>query len=256
MSPSRAARARVALLAGNTLAVLVLAGSGTLSAQGTTPPAPPSSERLETRQATPRPFEHAVHQDLSCRQCHGGGPRHRRGRIWSAADCASCHHDPELGRDCAACHRSADIGPRLATATMALSVWDEPRVRELPFDHARHEQPCSTCHQSGVTLTPRECATCHVEHTSAGVECVACHRPPAPAVHDLTAHLTCTGARCHTGAATERPMLARASCLVCHQEQKEHRPGRECAGCHFLPRNPPAGGPWRVVPSPLAPAPR
>lgn len=222
-----------------------------------------SAATLLPAQQEPRPFQHEAHRDLSCLSCHTSGGRHGVPKTWTAADCASCHHREDQPLACAACHDPADRADRRESVQeMWLSVWEAPRSRELPFEHPAHEGfECRDCHESAPELAPRTCASCHEDHVEADVECAQCHRPTEPGVHGLVAHLSCAGSGCHSQAATERPMLSRPSCLVCHDAQRDHRTESPCVRCHFM-----SGGatraPTRVQgegmvpnPTPLAPAP-
>lgn len=184
-----------------------------------------------------RAFQHEVHQSLACTDCHTSGGQHGVPRAWTAEACASCHHDPARGMTCDACHdRDGYADPRPVTQTVLLSVWREARTRELSFDHHLHVRlACRDCHEGSGLLTPPECAGCHQNHHRAGVECAQCHRPPDAGVHTLEAHASCGGSGCHSEVATRRPMLSRASCLICHADHRDHKPGRECVACHLVP---------------------
>ena len=195
-----------------------------------------------------RPFSHEVHRNLTCTSCHSSGGEHGVPRDWTPGACASCHHDPSRGMTCDACHRrEAYADPRPVPQALHLSVWQAPRTRELSFDHHLHVRlQCRDCHEGTGLLAPPDCASCHQNHHREGVECVQCHRPPDPGVHSLEAHASCGGAGCHSEVATRRPMLSRASCLICHAEKRDHKPGRECASCHLVPE----GSTGSTVPGP------
>jgi hypothetical protein len=190
-----------------------------------------------------RPFLHSQHESVACSTCHGVGEEHRVTLIRSARDCQACHHDPRqtLRRyECTDCHGPADMpAPGPVPATLDLSVWDAPRVRELPFDHDVHaERICQDCHTGPVLLAVEtECASCHVEHHTREAECSSCHLP-AEEAHDVEVHLTCSEAGCHSGERAERPALSRPFCLMCHTDQRDHEPGGECATCHMIPAEP------------------
>jgi hypothetical protein len=185
-----------------------------------------------------RPFDHEYHEALSCTDCHTTGGQHGVQRNWTAETCASCHHDPARGMTCDTCHeRDGYADPRPVAQTLHLSVWKESRTRDLSFDHHLHVRlECRDCHAGAGLLEPPECASCHQNHHRVGVECAQCHRAPDAGVHGLEAHASCGGSGCHSDMATRRPMLSRASCLICHPRQREHMPGRECAACHFVPQ--------------------
>lgn len=188
-----------------------------------------------------RPFRHGEHRSVTCGDCHRADERHRATRRWTARDCAACHHAEDTMVGCTSCHEHAAFAaPRWTTTSMWLSVWEESRVRSLVFDHWRHAAVgCLDCHRGGMDLPPQDCAECHVEHHRPEAQCAHCHRAPEPAVHPMAAHATCTGAGCHAVEVTTRPMLSRQFCLVCHDDQTDHRPGRVCVDCHIMPVNPP-----------------
>lgn len=187
----------------------------------------------------PRSFEHAKHRAVTCGVCHAVEQRHRSRRSWTAQDCAACHHGEDTPVGCTSCHERTDLAAPLRAATvMALSVWSDSRVRNLSFDHGLHgELGCLDCHQGGMTRPPETCESCHENHHRPDAECARCHVPPDPAIHDLAAHGSCGGSGCHSVEATARPMLSRTSCELCHQEQREHQPGRSCAQCHIPGRD-------------------
>ncbi len=185
-----------------------------------------------------RPFLHRDHQGLSCMECHGIGEEHGVIAVETARDCAACHHDPERGYSCDACHAEADLPPPAGVAsTMSLTVWDEPRVRDLPFDHSTHAQvSCGTCHTEPVTLAVElECSACHAEHHEPDSDCTACHVPVEEGAHGLEVHLTCATAGCHGREEGRRPELTRSLCLMCHTDQVDHEPGLTCHECHMVP---------------------
>ncbi len=222
---------RSVLLAAPALATPGLLGGG-LATQEVRPPA--GGFRIHPDR---RPFRHDEHAAVSCGDCHRAGERHRAVRQWTARDCEACHHGASLPAGCTACHEPAELGaPRSIATPLSLSVWSEPRVRDLVFDHGRHgEVGCLDCHRGGMWLAAEPCVSCHVEHHRPEAECASCHVAPEPGVHGLAAHLTCGGSGCHSSEATERPVHTRPSCLVCHTEQRDHRPDRPCVACHVKP---------------------
>jgi hypothetical protein len=186
----------------------------------------------------PRPFRHDEHRALSCSGCHGPAERHRVARVWAARDCAACHHDAARGYECARCHDASNLpAPRVLAAAMELTVWDEPRRRDLLFDHATHAaRSCQECHEPPVTGPPIvRCSMCHAEHHRPEANCSTCHRPTPRAAHGLTSHVTCAGSGCHTRDGTTRPVFTRELCLLCHAEQTDHEPGSTCHVCHKIP---------------------
>jgi hypothetical protein len=191
--------------------------------------------------AGPAPFSHAVHSDLECGRCHDLETGHGVLRITSPADCVACHHGPPAVAACERCHAAGEIaGPRAVQVPLQLAVWDAPRQRVLPFDHARHAGiACTTCHGPGPSLPARrDCAACHAPHHAAAARCIACHpTPPPPGTHGLEVHAggcdTCHGATSFVELPARRDL-----CLVCHQAQVDHMPGGSCAACHKLTPEP------------------
>jgi hypothetical protein len=188
----------------------------------------------------PRPFRHDQHEILSCRDCHTAGEQHRaeETEVWTPRTCATCHHDPGLPYTCSNCHAAGNLpAAGTVTQTMALTVWDSPRLRELPFSHEIHAGvTCQDCHRTPVTLQmDRPCASCHTDHHRPAAECTQCHLPAEPEAHGLGAHLTCATSGCHSGEPAVTPPFSRSVCLTCHTDQREHEPGRDCAACHMIP---------------------
>jgi hypothetical protein len=229
-------------------ALVFLGGQGPAPAGGVPGlpgPAPlaaqdPSSRAVQPVDPAGRDFRHARHAAIPCGECHGLDERHRVRREWSARECSACHHGNATPASCTSCHEAASFtAPLLTTTPMALSVWEGPRTRQLWFEHVRHgEVGCLDCHQGGMSFPPEACSSCHEKHHRPDAECASCHVAPAPEVHGLAAHASCGGSGCHSAAATQRPMLSRPSCLVCHDDKRDHRPGRDCVRCHIMPRSP------------------
>lgn len=191
-----------------------------------------------------RPFTHQEHEALPCLECHDAGERHPAVTVQTERDCAACHHDTERSYVCQDCHRDADLLPEgPVAATMEMTVREEARIRDLPFDHDRHGDPeCQECHGTPVTMeVDRECGACHDDHHVPEAECTRCHLPTEPEVHGLESHLTCGGSGCHAGEAAERPTLSRTLCLACHAEQEDHEPEGTCHACHMIPEARPEG---------------
>jgi hypothetical protein len=188
----------------------------------------------------PRPFDHARHDRVSCRACHGTGAEHRTMLIRSARDCAGCHHDPRREMECTSCH-ARDALPALQriSTSVRLPPSGNARTRVLPFRHEIHltaGRVCRDCHREDVTLkVDRECASCHASHHTATAECAMCHVAPKAGAHDAGAHLSCAGGGCHASATAPPPNLSRNLCLACHEAQQSHEPGGVCADCHRIP---------------------
>jgi hypothetical protein len=189
-----------------------------------------------------RPFQHARHEDLPCRGCHGAGAAHRTTRVRAPTDCAACHHDPARGLSCSKCH-SGDAIPaeRSVRLTLALQVAERPPVREVTFRHDVHIATsaglaCKDCHGTAVTLQRnRECASCHASHHSGKAECASCHARPRRGAHDASVHLTCAGSQCHAIDKAPSPTLSRTTCLFCHADRRNHELEGSCALCHRIP---------------------
>jgi hypothetical protein len=182
-------------------------------------------------------FEHARHGTLSCTTCHETRTGHGTLKVSVARDCQGCHHaNTATARDCSRCHTPAELGVARPIATpMALTVWPQPRTRELSFSHTRHTRlECASCHASGrLMAVARTCASCHEDHHTADNDCSSCHAP-ARVTHTRAVHATgCATSGCHVQERGAAVSPVRATCLACHAEQREHKPNRECAPCHL-----------------------
>jgi len=223
------------------------------SAPPSGPVAPSLSSPLATQEATDRPFRHATHRDLDCASCHTSTETHGALTVEAPTDCASCHHTTQVSTDCTACHAQVERPGRpdlSASWAMEFSAGDAgsaPRVRDVPFTHVVHSgTDCATCHTEGVTQPTADgaCAGCHVEHhAQPTVSCISCHQPPPDDAHDVSAHLGCGGAGCHTDAPlTVTPREGREGCIACHTDLVDHQPEGACAECHQLPATTRGGG--------------
>ncbi len=194
-----------------------------------------------TAQQQPLRFSHSTHRNVACVSCHDSSKSHGALKVTSSADCRTCHHTGGLGTQCSRCHQEPGGGARPATTverTFHLSV-GKPTDRTMPFDHRKHTtESCATCHTQGVELSATEvdCTRCHEQHHALDTDCASCHRSPPATAHPVArAHGTCSGSGCHVNPPFEAlPTSTREVCLVCHQQQKDHRPGRVCAECHAL----------------------
>jgi len=191
------------------------------------------------------PRGHTVHASLRCAECHRASGLATRQSL-TPAECQACHHDPARNLPCTRCHGAP--GPGTTEQRFRLGVWPAARTRALPFDHALHASlDCATCHQDRPSMAfTRTCGSCHENHHRADARCVTCHAEPAAGAHDLQAHLTCTGAGCHTAPDVEAINDRQAVCLVCHRRQEEHGGGRECVNCHTMRTGNPLGPPARA----------
>lgn len=196
-----------------------------------------SQQRQAARSARndlPR-FSHGDHRSERCASCHDSRERHGALLVRTAADCRTCHHVGESRADCATCHRAV----RTAVAVVPVAVnrpSRAPLTRSLRFAHATHGTVrCDRCHDATAERAPTRaaCAACHDDHhTAPGVNCLSCHQAAnALTTHRLADHTTCTSAGCHGTRAANLPDT-RATCVVCHQRQVNHQPGRTCSACH------------------------
>jgi hypothetical protein len=121
----------------------------------------------------------------------------------------------------------------MRTVLMRTSSKTPVRTRQVPFAHRTHRDlECKGCHTSGIKLAVvRDCQSCHSEHHTDERACGSCHSSPK-ALHEREAHDGCGGAGCHTNATVLALTPSRAACLACHDDQKNHKPKRECAECH------------------------
>jgi hypothetical protein len=189
---------------------------------------------------------HDQHTRVACLSCHSMDPSHGDVRIRSLADCRSCHHAREPAPDCASCHEQADA-PRESLAllrTLSLSTGPAPE-RTVAFAHAQHTSvSCGSCHTGGLALSASAatCDGCHVEHHRPEARCATCHVPVLEPPHEVSVHVGCAGTTCHASPGFQVMPRGRASCVACHREEEEHKPGRECTACHLLPPPRPPGG--------------
>lgn len=192
--------------------------------------------------ADARPFRHEQHETVACASCHDTSDSHGAVTVDTYAECQACHHAGATAEPCARCHGPATLPSIAVSRRLEFSV-GQARTRQLPFDHAEHSSlQCAQCHEGGTarSATATDCASCHAEHHDPQVNCMACHATPPADAHELSAHLTCTGAGCHTPNPFQPVPRTRPFCLSCHQDLVEHRPEGDCADCHQLPGT--AGG--------------
>lgn len=177
------------------------------------------------------PAGHASHGAVECAECHAGSASVILDAV-TPNECQSCHHGPLQVARCEDCHTGPS--PVMSLQTLDLPVWQAPRARSLPFDHAVHvAQDCAACHREQPSLvTDLTCASCHVEHHEPESRCITCHVAAEETAHNLDSHLGCGGAGCHSAPDMDALGLVRSGCLVCHQDQEEHEPAQECAECH------------------------
>jgi nitrate/TMAO reductase-like tetraheme cytochrome c subunit len=183
-------------------------------------------------------FRHAQHRDVDCAACHSTEQSHGAVAITSFAECRSCHHTGPVAEPCTRCHERGEL-VRQYRAVQPMRIASAPAVnRAITFDHRWHQaESCNACHTAGLTQSAAavSCTACHEEHHRPDTNCRLCHTPPSPQAHTATAHLTCTGAGCHTPPPFQGVPRTRQLCLSCHQELVDHYPGRNCVDCHALP---------------------
>ena len=178
-------------------------------------------------------FNHAPHRNLECALCHRSEQQHAEIVLRSSADCAACHHEGRSATACETCHTKRDlVFSRREAVPVALSVWNEPQSRDLPFPHAKHNGVlCNACHAKGGERAQADCAKCHESHHAADAPCTICHAAPRAGAHDADVHETeCTD--CHAKGPQRARPDTRALCLSCHKSQVDHNPGKICADCH------------------------
>lgn len=194
-------------------------------------------------------FDHAKHVDVGCTDCHVMRIEHGALVDHGVSDCEGCHHTAERAKDdCAACHLVDDMKEEVFTIqrTFAFSVSEDSIDREIPFTHVTHEErECVDCHAEGPSLAvpDLDCQGCHEEHHAETVSgCMGCHEQPPDDAHTAELHVSCSGSGCHEESPVEASPRTRVGCLWCHEEQVDHEPEENCAGCHFMPEKLAGGG--------------
>jgi len=200
----------------------------------------------------PLDFAHGDHEVVSCGSCHTSTEGHGTASVTEVADCRSCHHNEPVSRNCARCHRAEDAPTEVFRMQRAVSysVGTSAPSRTLLFPHEAHAgTDCARCHVEGLDeRVPEtlECQSCHEDHHTPESDCASCHRvAPVEAHPPSEAHVTCGGSGCHERVPFETIPRTRAFCLGCHQDLRDHEPGRACADCHTLPAPRPQTGALR-----------
>lgn len=129
-------------------------------------------------------FDHTLHSDLACADCHGAALTSHRGAdllLPEKDTCAGCH-DVESESDCGICHLD----------TVAPRGYDDAAPYVDLFSHAAHVDAgmdCAQCHGAVTALVARpaksECRGCHVTASDLQ-DCSVCHSQGAeyvPADH-------------------------------------------------------------------------
>lgn len=180
-------------------------------------------------------IDHLDHRDVACTDCHTSRDTHGQVTLESAVTCQQCHHTrPVVDRGCGRCHGPAKLSAAVAT-TIRMELGRRVVDRQVGFDHDDHASVvCAECHAQGLTMRfERTCASCHQSHHTATASCVTCHNQPNRPSHTVEVHTrSCAGSSCHEGASYGAMTQGRNTCLVCHQDQTDHRPRQACAACH------------------------
>jgi nitrate/TMAO reductase-like tetraheme cytochrome c subunit len=180
-------------------------------------------------------INHRDHRDVPCTDCHTSRETHGQVTIESGVACQQCHHArPVVDRGCARCHGRAELSAGVPI-TIRMDLTRRAVDRQVRFDHDNHAGlGCAQCHTQGVSMrVERTCASCHQSHHTATASCVTCHNQPNRASHTAQVHTrTCAGSSCHESASYGAMAEGRNTCLVCHQDQTDHKPGQACAACH------------------------
>lgn len=235
-------RAKAMAIAGAMPMLLAASLASTVAAEQRRPPLQEDADCSKCHPAGGRKFTteftrefHRMHGGLQCRECHQVEP-HGALRLNAQRDCTSCHHDPQYHARCPQCHPAGELPDSLPmTQSLRLSVWDEPRERSWPFRHSVHvgALACADCHHDApayhVTV---DCAGCHDQHHSAQTRCNVCHGDEVLVSHERSAHVACATSGCHSFENGSPVSANRSSCVLCHGEQDDHQPGRNCVTCH------------------------
>lgn len=201
-------------------------------------PQPPVAQRPVAKSPARRSqFPHDRHTSIACHACHAPGEAHGKVIIRAPQDCDACHHSTRQRAVCTECHSRNEIAaPREITVAARTSVFTGTRDRTLTFRHELHASlQCRSCHGDGTSLgNPRSCTSCHESHHQQARNCSSCHATPLAEHARQTAHQGCATAGCHQDVPVAALEPSRNVCLVCHREQTDHKPGRDCATCHLV----------------------
>jgi nitrate/TMAO reductase-like tetraheme cytochrome c subunit len=169
---------------------------------------------------------HAVDAGLPCTSCHTGLDDHGKNLLSSTADCVGCHHREVSPETCAHCHAGPGGAPE--------RVVSHP-VGDFPHDrHTSAGLPCAACHRPpAMSARELDCSTCHGLHHQPEANCLSCHREGAKGRHDIAfAHLQCS--QCHGDKAAGLTKWSRQICTVCHVDRVEHNAPVACELCHEI----------------------
>ncbi len=185
------------------------------------------------------PFKHKPHEPIACLTCHEREDGHGAVKITVAADCTGCHHSRQNLNVCSSCHTAGKLAtPQRRALSFRTSVTRSVQTRTLSFQHQQHAgTTCMTCHAPAADMrVTKDCASCHTEHHQEVRNCAACHDASQVTAHTSKAHESCGGAGCHQDEVTAPLRTQRNVCLSCHADMTDHKPGRDCASCHMIPR--------------------
>lgn len=158
----------------------------------------------------------------------------------TSTECATCHHERNAARACSSCHGEDAVGARPVLVAIHAAGRADSRVQSVLFSHSIHaDRECRSCHTQPVTRRfGGDCSICHEDHHRPEAECTTCHQAAGLAVHTSTdVHQGCAGGGCHDDAVVLQLRPTRNICLACHTDQRDHRPGQECVGCHAIAPN-------------------
>lgn len=192
--------------------------------------------------AAPDSFPHARHTSLACLTCHSSRREHGPLTFEPPRGCQICHHQRADTSTCVRCHVPDSLAHAESVTVRVAVAGAPPREHAVAFSHGtHHDLRCTACHTIPVSLDPapttRACADCHEDHHTGARTCNVCHTETAGAAvraahaPPSAAHRTCAG--CHPSAIIAGLVPDRSTCVMCHQPQEAHYPGRDCATCHF-----------------------
>jgi len=173
------------------------------------------------------------HKDWpGCFRCHDGRHATKDGK--------------KLSNDCTVCHTMPVRSPLESLGVMSEDApGAKPYWHPLDLQRKHSGVMCSECHQGGVSppsactdchdidpkapmMSKQDCTTCH--QASGMVSCKDCHHGKGWHLHEVHNPSDCTG--CHKP--HQWLVKGRGPCLGCHQDKKEHNPGKDCAPCHLF----------------------
>lgn len=107
-------------------------------------------------------FDHRIHRDVSCANCHTGGAALR-----VEANCSGCHEDHhQVGRDCTACHQKPTAEAHTSEVHRDLTGCAASGChtgRPIDYSALQDERPfCLACHvDQREHEAPNLCVECH-----------------------------------------------------------------------------------------------